>query len=564
MSIDENCLIEPDLTFSPKAAPYKFDRLTRGLLLRLTESLHHIKTYRPVADVSSPVFAMLQSSFNSTQDAVEYEYGWGNSSHSLYHWMHLKQSENRPELADNVHSGYGESYSGIVPNEYYTDSFVGNNKPPVSRETFTSYDRHTNSWLDPIHMALFYPEPNTGHQEIQGDDYTLSNEQTQNRLFYYNESNAVHYDPTLSYTIISFGRNGESPFENNISSYLLGNPASVLLNDESKKSLVVNKNGQSHDGSSNYNFITYKTSKIHKLWFSQDKHTTLLNTQSRGILYNDAGSSDHYIFTGELDNVVTLQYTVLGVYDEDGNKLDNQLSLQCLIINDEYFLHYNISKSFRAAYVLFTVNIIPEPTEIIADTNFSLNLWFNHIAISREIVDLGVVNYEYIEPAIAGGIYNSDNFEIESDLVGGEYNSDQFSITSDITGGSYSSDNFAIYSDVVGGNYDSDQFAITSDIVGGNYDSDNFNIYSELIGGSYNSDQFNITSDIVGGDYSSDNFSIISDISGGNYISDNFAIESYISTGGQYVTTALDVTLEEGINGGSYITESLDVEQHNE
>jgi len=75
-TIDENCLIEPDLTFSPKTSAYKFDRLTSGLLFRVIESLHHIKTYRPVWDVSSPIFAMMQSSYNSTYDADD-NYGWG-------------------------------------------------------------------------------------------------------------------------------------------------------------------------------------------------------------------------------------------------------------------------------------------------------------------------------------------------------------------------------------------------------------------------------------------------------------------------------------------------------
>ena len=596
-SIDENCLTEPDLAFSPKASAYKFDRLTSGLLCRYSERLNHIKTYRPVADVSSPIFAMMQSAYNSTTDATD-PVGWGNSSHSLYYWMNLKQRENRPEISLNPGDDK-PPYSGVIPNAYYSDAFVGDNRPSVSKETFTSYDRHTTSPLDPIYMALFYPEPNSGGSEVQGDDYTLSNIANDNLLYYYNEDIAVPYDPTLSYTIVNFGRNeGSATFDKDILSYITGHPAAAYISPETgneyKKSVLINKNNQSHADSSDYNYITYKTSKIHKLWFSANKHDTSLNKtagRDEHILYNDAGSYKHYIYTNEYDNLTTLQYTVLGVYDENNNKLDYDVSLQCPIINGEYFLHYNISDNFTAAYVLFIVNVLPEPTEIIADERFSHDIWFNHAAIAREIVNLGTVEYEYIEPAISGGTYNSDQFEVDSDLAGGDYysddfnvyspvtggsydsdqfvvvsdieggnyNSEQFEIISDIAGGSYDSDNFNVTSDITGGNYDSDPFAIISDVLGGEYNSDNFNVYSDILGGDYNSSQFAIISEIAGGNYESDNFNVVSDIDGGNYNSDSFAIETYISTGGSYITNGLDVVLNEGISGGSYVTSGLDV-----
>lgn len=47
-------------------------------------------------------------------------------------------------------------------------------------------------------------------------------------------------------------------------------------------------------------------------------------------------------------------------------------------------------------------------------------------------------------------------------------------------------------------------------------------------------------------------------------IQTHLLLRTYISTGGSYVTSGLNVTLDTGIDGDSYVTSGLDVEQRND
>ncbi len=329
-SIDTNCLTEPDLTFSPMMGAYRYDRLTAGLISRIKNSLHHIKTYRPVWDTPSPIANMLQSSFASGID--------GSSSRSLFYWMQLKQDNNIIGLDNNV---------------------IQYNEPQVSKITFTSYDRPTAGHLDNIYLAMFYAANETGHS--QGDAKSLSDTVTQNKLYIFDGTTPIAYDPRLSYTVVSFNA-GTNTFEDDFTHYMIGHPAAQFISSNDYKCLLVNKNSAS---AASYSHVLYKTSYTHKLWFASDKSdVTILSASSREncLLYNSIGSTNHYLYSSLADNKASLVCNVIGVYKSDGTKLDtDSVTVSCAIVNNGYLLYYNTSEDLTASYVLFTVDVINEP-----------------------------------------------------------------------------------------------------------------------------------------------------------------------------------------------------------
>lgn len=588
-SIDENCLIEPDLRFSPKSGAYKFDRLTAGLLYHFTESLHHVKTYRPVWDVSSPICAMSQSDYISSNDNdSEDPASWGHSSHSLLSWFTAKQDNNIPALSKDAYY-YGESF--IRDNGYMFGVDHGNSTAPTaSQETFTSFDRPTTSALDPIYLALFYPahvvhsgsyvtEPlpviveseititaaNDDHE--QGDIYHLSDHLADNKLYAYNEASPVMYDPRFAYTVMNFNADGEL-VEDDFSQYIKGHPSAQILNNE-KSSLLVCKNSSSDVG---YNYVTYKTSLVHKLWFKQDKTGKDLEKESgRDVsqLYNSVGETDHYFFTSINDNFVTLSYNVLGVYKEDGTKIeDAPVSLACLIDNDRYVLYYSSSEKVKdAAYVLFTVSVINKPMEAITTTYLSTELWLNTVAVSRQIISnkenecLNVTFGEHIIPSINGGSYVTELLAITlPPIEGGNYVTDSLNITiPPIDGGGYVTESVDVVYPILGGSYVTDTLSITNDIAGGEYNSEPFDVENYISGASYGSAPFDVESYISGANYGSAPFNVESYIGGANYSSSSFDVEGYIS-GASYWSAQFNV--EDYVFGANYGSSPFDTESY--
>lgn len=588
-SIDENCLIEPDLRFSPKSGAYKFDRLTAGLLYHFTESLHHVKTYRPVLDVSSPICAMSQSDYISSNDNdSEDPASWGHSSHSLLSWFTAKQDNNIPALSKDAYY-YGESF--IRDNGYmFGVDHDNGTAPTASQETFTSFDRPTTSALDPIYLALFYPahaihsgsyvtEPlpviveseititaaNDDHE--QGDIYHLSDHLADNKLYAYNEASPVMYDPRFAYTVMNFNADGEL-VEDDFSQYIKGHPSAQILNNE-KSSLLVCKNSSSDVG---YNYVTYKTSLVHKLWFKQDKTGKDLEKESgRDVsqLYNSVGETDHYFFTSINDNFVTLSYNVLGVYKEDGTKIeDAPVSLACLIDNDRYVLYYSSSEKVKdAAYVLFTVSVINKPMEAITTTYLSTELWLNTVAVSRQIISnkenecLNVTFGEHIIPSINGGSYVTELLAITlPPIEGGNYVTDSLNITiPPIDGGGYVTESVDVVYPILGGSYVTDTLSITNDIAGGEYNSEPFDVENYISGASYGSAPFDVESYISGANYGSAPFNVESYIGGANYSSSSFDVEGYIS-GASYGSAQFNV--EDYVFGANYGSSPFDTESY--
>ena len=199
------------------------------------------------------------------------------------------------------------------------ESVVKDNVPPISEITHTSYDRPTCGKLDPVYIGYLRPS-----DDSQGDNYTLNSNTENNVVYSIGESSSDYntYDPELFYTVVSVGSysNSEQTIESdNIKMYLECAPAP---NDNS---LFLNKNG---DTRSDINYVVYKTSHIHKLYFAQDKSDVILNSKFN-LLYNDLGSTDIYYHTG--NNVKSFDYTIIGFYDRYGNKLSymNDAVIKC-------------------------------------------------------------------------------------------------------------------------------------------------------------------------------------------------------------------------------------------
>lgn len=344
MTIDENCLIEPHLSFSPKPSAYRFDRLAANAVYRDRIGQGHIKTYRPFWDVPSPLFAMMQ--YNDSLD--------DKANHSLYYWMSLKETENEPKLTDSAYV-YDESL--------------------VSKETFTSFDRPTVGRMDPIYMAVFY-SADSGNQ---GNTYTLSQDETDNCIYCYGENDRIEYNPELSYTVITSGKQNGDIDENPNKLCIVGEPA--------LKQLYIATNDSTYSAGN----ITYKTSKVHKMWFSPDKRNTALNiagTKISRCLYNNA--SQMYRFSGGYNNTVSITYNILGVYTEDGKKVETDtLQLICDISNHRYNVYYNVGSAVTASYILFTVSVAKGSVVETSGGTADGGALIRHVTLSRLTDDLG-------------------------------------------------------------------------------------------------------------------------------------------------------------------------------
>ena len=574
-SIDENCLIEPNLEFSPKAGAYKFDRLTAGLIHKVNESIHHIKTYKPVWDVPSPVFEMSQSDWQP----AEYEVTITNATsaqaetianniytligksqsdtssiaeqiyakqplpivdsrvidkllstiiasdpvnHSLKYNCIIKNliidavyfvtdydSNREQDLVDELSMIYAHLTSSeissmlhnvsispirVTSNEdisleqaitnilnaggvvepklksvsnrslYYwtelkqqrnvpalTECMIATNEPPVSSETFTSFDKPTVGRLDPIYTAFFRAKPD--EEEInppkQDSNYTLSDTLESNKIYYYNNTDSVEYDPTLYYSIMNVCKDdsgNETVFEDS-SIYVQGDPAT--------KQLYINKNNQDN---ASYNCITYKTSKVHKMWFSRDKLNHNVVSTSNGKLYNSVGKTgDFYHFTNynvdQLDhNTVYIKYKVIGVYKEDGTKVEGgNPTIMCILHGVtgsadtyEYVVTYGNDQDVYASYILFTVEVGKGEVKKLQSVEIINNAVYHQAVSVVKVTDIGEAEWHYAPPSISGGEYSSTNFNTEHYISGGSYSDSSFDVEHYINGNLYNSSEFDV------------------------------------------------------------------------------------------------------------------------
>jgi hypothetical protein len=322
--IDEKYSLYDDQEFTLPSGPYKFDDLVSNYSFISSELIHHIKTYRPFWDVNSPIFAMMQASQHSEIHPEE------PANASLYYWMKFKQEENIPSVTED--SIYGES-------------FIRDNEPKVSEETFTSYNRPTISQFENLLVGFTLPADNN-----QGDDETLSSVDFEsNPVYLLGETDPIEYDPTLSYGIAS-AQNSDGDEFTNLSMYLIG--------DSSSKELFINLNGDTHNILSS---VLYRTSNLHKLWFNQAHTNVAINVDAVVDLYNYVGSQ--YLYDVNNNNVA-ITYTIIGIYDENDNPISiYDKSVTCYAIEQNGSVKYGICKfsnssdsQINAAYVVCKVS----------------------------------------------------------------------------------------------------------------------------------------------------------------------------------------------------------------
>ena len=338
--------------------PYRNDALISTYAFRRRTSFNHIKTYRPVWSEMSPTFALAQSDINRTP-----------SHYSFFNWFNRKQNE-------NIISPYTKYITDSNGENHYTT--IRYNDPDITEITHTSYDVPTYSKLDKIYIGYTVGANNQGLQ--QGDNYEISTYYRDNKIYYFDEKSPIKYDPTLYYNIVSLGYRDENgvdqcsddqtvKFDSDgyIKAYLYGNP--------STGELFLNKNKDYTYPHSKYNYIAYKTSKVHKLWFSNTHKDTLLSKSVE--IYNQAGNSNIYEFT---ENNVNLEYTVIGIFDEHGKQVTyNSGSINCYVRNHKYSLVASefiddYGQPVTAASILFRVKITQGSMDESTDSSVDANM----------------------------------------------------------------------------------------------------------------------------------------------------------------------------------------------
>jgi hypothetical protein len=364
-SIDSNEYIVPCMTYSDAPGAYRCDVLHNGTVLNIHESLHHSKIYRPFWCENTPWSEMISSKYKSGLERSDGE----TVNHSLYNWLHLKQISNRPQLTQTN----GDNCPVCVGTIEY-------NKPPVSCITFYSEHRPTHSTLDNIYLAFATPYADGDHAQK-----ALSDDLSENVAYYYGSTNRIEYDPELYYTIITI--NGDTTSEvplqpNQIRAYIEGNPATGEFN--------INRNSDTHD---TVEYYTYKTSTVHKLWFSENHEDVLLDQTI--YLYNSVGSTELGWFS---ENTINLTYNVIGIFKENGIAVPyNTGVLYPEIIDHNYVISassfvYN-NNPVTAAYVLFTVHASDGAIPQFDHVQLNKNVTLLHGSLSALYIDLGHVEY---------------------------------------------------------------------------------------------------------------------------------------------------------------------------
>ena len=404
---------------SDKRGPFRFDYLADDLHMHIFEKHRHVKKFRPIWSEESMNFDLNQSSYYSglyNKDLVEDSDTSDKPQRSPYHWFNLSQQSNLMSL-------YGDSY---------TADTIQHNMPPISLITHTQVRRPTVSRLDPVFVGyLKYDTDEDKHIVIDQGDNLDSGESIDGKLLYYFDesdvSKYIEYDPTLYYTIVGFGSyndNVQSIDDTDIKAYLEGDPYT--------KELYINQYGDTH---SEINYVLYKTSKVHKLWFTQDKKNISRVNKSLDRdreLYNRSGSTDLIHYTAP-HNEFGFAFKVLGIYDENDKPVEynkNGASISIIIKNlDTYKVSISAVKLGEepikdAAYVLFTVNVFPGHVPEITSVDIDLDVTLLGAARVWEHIDLGAVEYDPDAgdwtPPIEGGDYNFDEFVVEEPISGGD------------------------------------------------------------------------------------------------------------------------------------------------
>ena len=399
-SIDENDLKEPDRVFLPKEGPYRWDKLTEGFFVHIHETLNHFKQYKPFWNEKTPWLEMCKPKYASDVQTDE------TVNHSLYNWMNFKQSENRPAIPFNA--SVLETYS------LETKSIIKYNEPPISEVTFTSCDRPTRGRLDPVYIGYLsstYIQSGTQDaQDSQDDNYQLDN----SHIYVFDNDESINanpdeikYDPEYYYTIISLNYKDGDHQETKINCLwdasedkndhvfadFIGDPVTGDLK------LRSHTNSEHHldNGMPSYNYITFKKSRVHKLWFSGNhRDANILTSDPR--LYNFYGDTNIYSFS---QNDIIPEYTILEVYDEHNKPLGYKSgTIKCTTngraykVNAVSLTDKNNNVITKAAYILFTVKAIPGSVEFFDDeTDIETTVHMGIGSSCYEYNDIGYATY---------------------------------------------------------------------------------------------------------------------------------------------------------------------------
>lgn len=282
-SIDENEFIDYTDEKSDEPGPYRWDVLATDALIE-SDKAHHIKTYKPFWNEKTPFFDMAQQ---NTDD---------NEKSSLFNWFNLKQNENRPQLSNPDGSNVEEH-----------ESIVSDNEPPVSKETFTSYDRPTVGKLDPLYVGY-----TRAANDNQGDNKDLSDSlRSAVDVYSYGELDNIWYNPILSYNLLlkytDDGQGDSSPYYDGESEYSDDyEPHAFIEGNPCTGEMYVNLDELTRVAHNEYNYVTFKTVNTHRLWFSKTKKDIQLH-EFHNYLYKVRSSSlennDGIVFSSSPINV---------------------------------------------------------------------------------------------------------------------------------------------------------------------------------------------------------------------------------------------------------------------
>ena len=322
-SIDENEFIDYTDNLSNEAGPYRADILAKDAYIE-HDNLSHINTYKPFWNEKTPFFDMVQQPNDQ------------NEKSSLFNWFSLKQGNNiiaipfdhqrkvtsvKLESVSDQHrtdvqlalstlysidaseademleslpyilnkksgdDNYDEvilslKSAGAELTIYYdeysekVESIIRDNEPPISKETFTSYDRPTVGKLDPLYVGY-----TRDGEDNQGDDKNLSNYlRSATPIYSYGALDNDWYDPIMSYNLILKYSDDKPKYDENSPS-IYYEPYAFLEGDPCTDRLYLNLNeiDQAPWRVNHYNYVTFKKTRVHRLWFSKDRRDTLLH-----------------------------------------------------------------------------------------------------------------------------------------------------------------------------------------------------------------------------------------------------------------------------------------------
>lgn len=386
-SIDTNDL-DDNFVFSVNNGVYRNDLLYKGYMSKVALGIHHVKSYKPFFCENTPWYEMLGSNTSESK------------RHTLFNWVSLYSAENRPEIHLNE-----------TPNNNEDDNEDEENteiEQPISERTFTSFERPTRSRLDPVYIGYLSNDINSQDEnfEINNSSVYIYDEDPESGVGH--NPTAITYDPNYYYTIISLDYN-ENNQQKSLRNHLwyeyeskqdrlrrtdhiladfTGNPATGELK-------VITKTNQDHHVGG-YNYITFKKSKTHKLWFNS-RHINA-NLKSKGNqLYNFYGNSEIYKYT---ENTAGFRYTILEVYDESNKPLNYKSGvLRCYSDGYSYIVEANnlINNSdvpiSTAAYILFRVEAGPGSVEVEEAGSFDTTLNYGMAIDCCETADIGYAEY---------------------------------------------------------------------------------------------------------------------------------------------------------------------------